>query len=97
MSDQGTDDPRERRKGPFTASKETTEDGQPVGIEVGGQARTRGDRRPPGGAGSADHPRAVHDEDGDLDDAGETRRVDARDIHDREDLPASADRDLDTA
>ena len=95
MSDEGKDDPRERRKGPFTASKETTEDGQPVGIEVGGQARARGDRRPPRGAGAAGHPKAVHEEDGDLDDAGETRRQEPRDIHDREDVGSSADRDLD--
>jgi hypothetical protein len=72
-----------RLKGPFAASKETTEDGWPVGVEVAGA----GDRPAP----------PLRDEDpidetGALDDEGETRRVEPRDIHDREDLRSNEDR-----
>jgi hypothetical protein len=102
----------ERQKGPFVASEEKTVDGKPVGIEVAGGrstgSRGRGDVSgggpggTTGGATGADHrppgweePGAI-DETGELDELGESRRSESPDPILDDDIPASADRDLDS-
>jgi len=102
----------ERQKGPFVASKEKTVDGKPVGVEVGGGRATgshgRGDTSgggpggTTGGATGADRtpPRwedpGEIDETGALDELGESRRSEGPDPILDEDVPNSADRDLDS-
>ena len=77
-----------RLEGPFAASKETDAEGRPIGVEVGGDGRPAVPPPPPAGD--------PIDETGLLDDDGETRRVEPRDIHDREDLRSTTDRIDDT-
>jgi hypothetical protein len=98
----------DRLKGPFAASEEKTEDGTPVGVEVGGGRDTghlgRGSGPGTGPGGTTGGPTGADrrapapkdygptDDSGALDDEGETRRVEPRDIHDRDDLRSTEDR-----
>src|SRR5881409_3728623 len=98
----------ERQKGPFVASEEKTEDGKPVGIEVAG-GRATGPVGPGGGPGGTtggatgadrtppgwEDPGPI-DETGELDEVGESRRSEGGDPIIEEDVPASADRPLDS-
>ena len=103
---------KDRQKGPFVASEETTVDGEPVGIEVAGGRATGGAGRgdvsgggpggTTGGATGADRrppdwedPGPI-DETGELDELGESRRSEGPDPIMEEDVPASADRPLDS-
>ena len=102
----------DRQKGPFVASEEKTEDGEPVGIEVAGGRATGGMARggaPGGGPGGTtggatgaertpprwEDPGPI-DETGELDEVGESRRSEGPDPIAEEDIPASADRPLDS-
>jgi hypothetical protein len=102
----------DRQQGPFVASEEKTVDGEPVGIEVAGGRATgshgRGDVSgggpggTTGGATGAEHkppgwedPGPI-DETGELDEVGESRRSEGGDPIIEEDVPASADRPLDS-
>jgi hypothetical protein len=107
MSDDD-EDRDDRMKGPFVASEEKTVDGLPVGVEVGGGRDTghvgRGTAPGTGPGGTTGGPTGADrkapppkdygpiDETGRLDDEGETRRNDPRDIHDRDDLRSTEDR-----
>src|SRR3954469_5131437 len=102
----------DRQQGPFVASEEKTVDGEPVGIEVAGGRATGGAGRggvsgggpggPTGGGTGADRtpPRwedpGPIDETGELDELGESRRSEGPDPIIDEDIPASADRPLDS-
>jgi hypothetical protein len=74
----------DRLQGPFAASEETDAEGRPIGVEVGGDGR-----HPDPPMRAASDP---VDETGTLDDEGETRREEPRDIRDREDLRSTEDR-----